>query len=254
MRIALLISLLFFIFTQTETSTANETLDATRTLIQKWVRTEQLISLEKKQWKEEKTSINDIIKILSAEQRILNRQIKLAQEIASRADRERTELVATLTTYKEASSYFGSKLSDYERQIILINPYLPKILQKELSPKIVKIKALSEEVNVSLSERAQTVMNIMSEIDKFDRKITLTTETRLNKENEEFEVRVLYFGLSKAFYVDQNSVNAGFGVPSETGWQWQENNALSKNILNIINVFEARKSPEFISLPMKVEK
>ena len=113
---------------------------------------------------------------------------------------------------------------------------------------------MSTGITYSVSERAQTVMNILSAIAKFDRKVTLTTSTRTDSQNEEIEVRVLYLGLSRAFYVNRGETVGGYGVPSESGWRWQQDNSLSEIIARSMEVYEARLSPEFVMLPMKVEK
>jgi len=233
---------------------ADATLDNTRNTIQEWVDTEQLISLEKKQWREEKRSIEDILKILSAEKRELNQQVTLARETTTRADEERAALVAQLRSYQEISTLLETRLEDFERQISLIDAYLPEVLRKELSPKMARINFLSGGLTYSASERAQTVLNILSEIAKFDRKLTLTTATRTNADNEEIEVRVLYLGLSRAFYVDRSATVGGYGIPGEGGWQWQQDNDLSETIARSMDIHESRLSPDFVLLPMKVEK
>ena len=245
--------LVLFIFCHSQSS-ADAALDNTRNAIQEWVNTEQLISIEKKQWREEKRSIEDILKILAAEKKELNRQVTLAKETTTRADEKRAALVAELSSYQEISSVLELRLEDFERQISLIDPYLPDILRKELSPQMARIKFISVGIAYSVSERAQTVLNILSQIAKFDRKLTLTTATRTNSQNEEIEVRVLYLGLSRAFYVNRGATVGGYGVPSESGWRWQQDNDLSETIARSMDVYEAKLSPEFVMLPMKVEK
>lgn len=245
--------LAFLIFCHPQ-SFANAALDSTRSAIQEWVDTEQLISLEKKQWREEKRSIQDILKILAAEKRELNQQVTRAKETTTRADEERAALLAELSSYQGISRLLETRLEDFERQVALIDPYLPDILQKELSPQMARINFSSGGITYSVSERAQTVLNVLSEIAKFDRKLTLTMATRINAKNEEIEVRVLYLGLSRAFYVDRGASVGGYGVPSESGWRWQQDNELSEAIATSIDIYESRLSPEFVLLPMKVEK
>ena len=247
------VCLVLFIFCYSQSS-ADTALDNTRVAIQEWVKTEQLISIEKKQWREEKRSINDVLQILAAEKKALNEQVTLAKEITTRADEERAALLAELSSYQEISSVLETRLEGFERQIYLIDRYLPDILRKEMSPQMARINFMSTGITYSVSERAQTVMNILSAIAKFDRKVTLTTSTRTDSQNEEIEVRVLYLGLSRAFYVNRGETVGGYGVPSESGWRWQQDNSLSEIIARSMEVYEARLSPEFVMLPMKVEK
>jgi hypothetical protein len=231
---------------------AEDLLGETRSLIQEWVKTEQLVSLEKRQWTEEKSSLSDILTILTAEQRELNNQISLAQDIASRADEERAELVDQLSSYQEISEILRVRISDYERQLLLLTTALPETLRKELAPRFARLDSSNQASSFSLSERAQTVLNIMSEIERFDMKLTLTTEIINNSQNEPLEVRVLYFGLSRAFYVNDNGTLGGYGVPSETGWQWQSEPELSASISRALDIYETRITPQLIALPMQV--
>ncbi len=233
---------------------AAELLTDTKSIIQEWVRVEQLLSHENQQWDEEKASLNDILKILSAERQELNRQITLAQEIASRADEERSILVEKLSSYQEISDLLEVRISDYERQLVLITAYLPQVLQSELAPRISRLNSSALGSNLSLSERTQTVLSMMSEIDSFDGRLTLTTELISNSRGEPIEVRVLYLGLSRAFYVNRNATTAGYGVPTDTGWQWQSANELSANIAKSLDIYETRLTPQLISLPMQVEQ
>lgn len=231
---------------------AQDLLGETRSVIQEWVKIEQLISLEKKQWREENASITDILTILSVEQRELSEQIALAQEVASRADEERSLLVEKLTSYQDTSELLATRISDYERQLSLIEPYLPQTLSEELAPRFARINSSFQGSTLSLSERAQIVLSIMSEIESFDSTLTLTTEIINN--SQPVEVRVLYFGLSRAFYVTDNGLAGGYGIPAETGWRWQAANDLSATVSRAIDIYETRVSLQLISLPMQVER
>jgi len=228
-------------------------LDETRSAIQEWVRTEQLISQESKEWREEETFIGNISSILSAEQRELNEQITLAQEIASRADEERAGLVEQLATYQEISELLEVRIADYERQLLLISNYLPESLKLELAPRLSRLNNASETLAPSLGERAQTVLNIVSGIQSFDANITLTTEIVPNDNNDQVEVQVLYLGLSRAFFINGNATVGGYGVPTESGWQWQQVNELIDPIAGTIASYESRISPQLFNLPMQVQ-
>ena len=183
MRIVIYLLSTLLAFVISHAALAQDLLSETRSAIQEWVRTEQLLSLEKKQWEEEKASITDILAILSAEQRELNEQISLAQDVANRADEQRSMLVDQLSTFQEISELLEVRVSDYERQLSLIANYLPETLKRELSPRFARINSSSQVSALSLSERAQTVLNIMSEIDNFDARLTLTTEIINNSLN-----------------------------------------------------------------------
>ena len=231
---------------------AAELLDETKAAVQEWIRVEQLISQESRQWREEKASIEDLLTILEAERRILRGQIDEAQQTASRADEERAALVEQLSAYQEVSSVLETTTADYERQLSVLQPRLPGILQRELSPRFGQIAAETNSLNRSLSERVQTVMAILSEIEAFESSAVLTSEAIPIGDNREIEAQVIYLGLSRAFYANGSGTISGIGVPNEFGWEWTRDDDLGTSVLDAIQVYESRLSPRLVELPMQV--
>ncbi|MCG8414195.1 MAG: DUF3450 domain-containing protein [Pseudomonadales bacterium] len=233
---------------------AAELLDETKEAVQEWIRLEQLISQENRQWREEKSSIEDLLSILDTERRILEEQIEQAQQTASRADEERAALVEQLTAYQEISASLQSEVSNYERQLLVLQPRLPLVLQRELSPRFSLLGSENQTSTRSLSERLQAVLGILSEIEAFDSTIVLTTEAIEVDPGREVEVQVLYLGLSRAFYTNGSGTIAGIGVPDEFGWEWQREDDMASAILIAVEVYESRISPRLIELPMQVRQ
>jgi len=228
-----------------------ELLDQTRSTIREWVETEQAISREKSQWREERASLTTLLSILRAEEQTLNEEIALAQDITSRADEERLVLVEQLASYQEVSELLETQIADYERQLTIVESYLPQVLRSELEPRLNRLK--QELSTYSLSERTQNVLNILAEIESFDSRIILASELITVDQGQSIEVRVLYLGLSKAFFVNESSTIAGYGSPSENGWQWQRDESLSGSIVRAIDVYETRLTPQLVSLPLGVD-
>lgn len=229
-----------------------ELLDATKAVVEEWVRTEQLISQENRQWREEKSSIEDLLSILEAEREILSDQIELAQETATRADEERAELVAQLSAYQAISRVLQERIVEYERQLLVLQPRLPNSLQRELAPRFNRLNADDQANLGSLSERVQLVASLLAEIEAFDSSVVLATEIIPISANEDMEARVLYLGLARAFYVNGNNSRAGIGIPGDVGWEWEEDNELADSVSDAMDVYESRTSPQLVELPMQV--
>ena len=134
-------------------------------------------------------------------------------------------------------------------------PKLPVILQDEMGPLINKLYS-AEVANYSRSERAQTLINILSAVQEFDSSITVAREIRTLTSGEQVEVKVLFLGLSRGFYVDSEGTTAGIGRQSggvsEGGWNWVEQPNLASGILKAINIYENRESPALVSLPLQI--
>lgn len=229
----------------------------TRNLVQEWVSVEKTISQEKTAWVEDKALLGDILRSLDQEEKILRETIANAEQDTSRADQERVELVSKRDDYQASTSLLRDRLSLYERQAIQIIPQLPIILQDEMGLLINKITA-SEIDDYSLSERAQTLVGILTAIQEFDNNVTVATEIRETTSGEEVEVKVLFLGLSRGFYVDSAMTTAGIGRPIESvttgGWNWVEQIDLADEINRAINIYENRESPTLVSLPMHIKE
>ncbi len=244
------IAALLFMFSSSAISA--ELLDATKAVVEEWVRTEQLISQENRQWREEKSSIEDLLSILEAERRILSDQIELAQETATRADEERAELVTQLSAYQAISGVLEERIAEYERQLLVLQPRLPNSLQRELAPRFNRLSADDQANLASLSERVQLVASLLAEVEAFDSSVVLATEIIPISANEEMEARVLYLGLSRAFYVNGNDTRAGVGIPGDVGWEWEEDNELASSVSEAMDVYESRTPPQLVELPLQV--
>ncbi|MBL4801621.1 MAG: DUF3450 family protein [Emcibacter sp.] len=221
-----------------------------RVVLQEWVETERLISKEDQIWQQNKAALGDVLTALGKEEQILKERINTTQHLTVTADKERSGLLKERGEYQEFSRLLAGKIGNYERQVIKLLVSLPPLLQQELAPFTLKLRNNSD---LSLSVRARTVVNIISQIEKFDNAITLSRDVRRLDAGKEVEVDVLYIGLAQAFYVDKNAEHAGWGDVTEEGWDWQENNDLAGDIKDAIDIYESRKSPELVELPLKIK-
>lgn len=231
-------------------------IDDVRNSLKEWVSVEKTISLEQETWREEKQLLNDISASLDQEERILRETITNAEQDVSRVDEERLELISRRDSYERSSGLFQQRLVLYERQAEQLIPRLPKILQDEVAQLINRL-SLAERGNYSLSERAQTLVNLLTAIQQFDGSITVANEIRTLSNGEELEVKVLFLGLSKAFYADSGKRTAGIGRPidggTDGGWQWIEQNDLADDIINAVEIYENNQSPSLVGLPLEIE-
>ncbi|MCC3861496.1 DUF3450 family protein [Pseudemcibacter aquimaris] len=232
-------------------------LSDTRNILKEWVETEKAISQEQSSWAEEEQLLNDVLSSLGQEERILRETIDNAKQDTSRVDQERLELIAKREEYQGNSAIIQERLSLFERQAIQLVNRLPTILRDEMGPLINRLNLINSG-QYSLSERAQNLINILSTIQDFDNSITVTREVREIPSGERIEVKLLFIGLSNAYYADEAGRTAGVGSPSNnadgTGWVWQEQAGLSGDILNAIDIYENRESPALVQLPLTLDQ
>lgn len=226
-----------------------------RNFLKEWIAVEKNISREKENWRQEKELLNGILSSLDQEERVLRETIEAAEQDSSRADEERLELISRREAYQQSSNRFREKLVLFERQAAQLIPRLPTLLRDEIGLMTNRLY-LAETGNYSLSERAQNLINLLSAIQEFDSSITVANEIRQIQNGEEIAVKVLYLGLSRAFFADQANRVAGIGLPvqggSDDGWQWIEQIDLSGDINRAIEIYENNSVPELVQLPLSV--
>lgn len=230
--------------------------DDVRNILKEWVETEKTISQEQESWRQEKDLLENVLSSLNQEERVLNNTIATAQQATSRADDERLELISRREFYQRNSSRFADQLGLFERQAVQLIPQLPIILRDEMGLMINRLYQV-DDASYSLGQRAQNLINILSAIQKFDSSITVSNEIRTLNTGDKIEVRVLYLGLSRAFYAAKDERMSGIGRPleggSEDGWQWIEQIDLADDINDAIDIYENVDTPGLIQLPLSLQ-
>ncbi len=251
------LSFLLLVTSLIATVVQGQDIDDVRDTLKEWVAVEKTISQEQADWVAEKALLNDLLSSLDQEERILRETISASQQDTSRADEERLELISRQEAYEQSATVFQERLSLYEMQARQLIPRLPTLLKDEIAPMVNRLY-LTEGANYSLSERAQTLVSILSAVQDFDSAITVGTEIRTLASGEQVEVKVLFLGLSRAYFADTAKRTAGIGGPvaggSDEGWQWREQDDLADDIIRAIDIYENRESPALISLPLEIER
>ena len=75
----------------------------------------------------------------------------------------------------------------------------------------------------------------------------------VNESGAEVQTRVLYVGLSRAYFVDKTGAFCGVGTSSSSGWEWTIQPELGVAIQKVIGVYENSEPATFVSLPVTVK-
>jgi len=228
-------------------------LDTTRTALQKFVQTQQLLSLERRDWRVEKELLGERLQLMQREITGLETRIQDATASLSDADAKRAELVGENTTYRELSGTLQTLITGLEAKLSTLLPQLPEPLTDRLKPLTNRLPSDPAATKLSISERFQNVIGILNEVTRFNREITVVNEIRPVGAGQTAEVKALYLGLGQAYFVTANGDSAGIGQPSPTGWQWEPANALAPEISHAIAILQNQKVATFVPLPVEVK-
>ena len=100
----------------------------------------------------------------------------------------------------------------------------------------------------------QTVVGLLSTINKFDRAITVHQELRSLGDGSTGEVETVYIGLGAAYYRTRSGDDAGLGQAGANGWTWESQPALSAAIAEVIAIANNQtQEARFIALPVELQ-
>lgn len=233
-------------------SAANPVGDA-RSTLEEWVETRQIISQEKADWKVEQSILTDTVELLGNELDRLNTTLEDLEASTTAADEERAKLSLAKEQLNEASSVVEANIGDLEAQMKVVIKTLPEPLVEKIKPLIRRLPEDSTDTSLSLGERVQNIVGILSQADKFNSTITQTSESREISDGKTVEVRTLYWGLATAYYVDSSGEYAGIGYPTADGWEWPRIDDAGEAIKRLIDVYEGSEEIQFIQVPASIK-
>lgn len=224
----------------------------TRDVLEKWVETRQIISEEKSEWRAEKSILGDTVTLLSNQLERLNKSLEDLEASATAADEDRSELTAEKERLASASSVVEGNIGALETQLKTIIKSLPAPLVDRIKPLIRRLPDDPSDTKLSLGERVQNIVGILSQADKFNTTLTETSESREIESGKIVEVRTLYWGLAMAYYVDASGEYAGIGFPGADGWEWPRLEGKGAEIKRLIDVYEGTEEIQFVEVPARI--
>lgn len=230
-------------------------LNETRGSFQEWVRIQVLISEESEKWKQEKSALEDMIVVAQAEKKSLDERIEELRDTIASGDQRRNELNDQIEVARERAALFRVKLAEQEKTLTYKVQFLPPPLKRDLRQLTRRLPEDPENTQMALSQRMQTVVGIITQLERFQDTLNLESEIREIDSGETVEVKTLYLGLAQAIFADASGRHAGIGVPAQGEWQWQvitDSSAVS-NIRNAIAMHENEMEPAFVSLPFELK-
>lgn len=231
---------------------AQSNISETRDVLDKWVETRQIISEEKAEWRTEQSILSDTVTLLRNEIERLDKALEDLEASATAADEDRSELAAEKDVLNEAASVVESNIAGLETQVKRILPALPSPLVEKIKPLIRRLPDDSSDTELSLGERVQNIVGILSQADKFNTSLTATSESREIEDGKVVEVRTLYWGLAMAYYVDASGQYAGIGYPGADGWEWPQIEDKGAEISRLMEVYEGSGEIQFVEVPARI--
>ena len=228
------------------------TLDETRLTLSKWIETQQIISKERNDWQQGKEILQGRIELVGKEVGILKDRIKQSEAAVEESNKKRDELVAENDALKASGTQLGEAVTLMEGQLRKLMKQMPEPVATKLTPLIQRIPADPSNTRVTVAERFQNVLAVLSELNKANSELAISYEIRKFADGSSGEVQVIYIGLAQAYYISPRG-DAGIGRPGEDGWTWTPAPEAASAILSTLEIIQGKESPAFVPLPITIK-
>ncbi|MDP0495976.1 MAG: DUF3450 family protein [Verrucomicrobiota bacterium JB024] len=228
---------------------------ATKSKLDKWVETQQLISEEKNDWTAEQASLADTKELLQKQLEALNEKINELEDTATQADSERNDLLLERAAYMRANKSLADVVTGLEQRLVAQTAYYPQPLLDIVEPLLVRIPENPEETDASLGQRVQNIVGILSQAQKFNNSITFIGETQaVAGSDKQVQVWTFYWGLGAAFYVDELGQVGGIGVPTKDGWVFTQDDSIAARVGKMRAYYEnTDQDIKFVPVPVTIQ-
>lgn len=221
-------------------------------MLDQWVEVEKTISKEKNDWEVEKRGLQDIIKVYEQELKLLLEKIEEAEEFTSAADSKRSDLLEAQDELRTIESKLEAVVAAQEARLLGIVERIPTPLKDEIAPLTRRIPVDASATSLSISQRLQSIVGVLTQIDKFNTAVEIAPEQR-EFEGNLVQVTTIYFGLGAAYYADRSGEHAGYGRSTDSGWEWVSDVSIASNVLRLIDMYEGNTTQiEFVPMPVNI--
>jgi len=228
------------------------TLEASRLSMSKWIETQQIISKERNDWQQGKEILNSRLELARREASSLDQSIREAQGRIADTEQKRDELLAESAKLDALTAQLAEAVEAMENELRRLHPCLPSPVQQKIQPLYERMPAdEAGKARVSVAERFQNVLGILTEVTKASADITVDFEVRTLSDGKPSEVKAIYVGLTSAYYVNANG-EAGIGQPSASGWKWEPSKLISDDVSRAFDILQGTHTPAFVPLPVKL--
>lgn len=240
--------------TSAQTAETSASVDEARQAITEWVELQSRIATARAGWAQDKEIAEYRIRLFEEELEQLQVTIREATAAATTAEQRRGELEAQAASIRAATAPFEQRIAGYEARIRQLSSQLPVPLRQRLDPLYARLPAEGRTVTIDLTNRLATVIGIFTEIEKFNRAITLATDVQELPDGTRIQVKKIYLGLAAAYAADEAATHGWIGRPSAAGWIWESRPESARDIARAIGIYERRITPPaYVPLPARID-
>lgn len=224
----------------------------TRSTLEQWVQTWQLISQTRADWQTDKETLQQTVALYERELRAIEEQMSKVATNNTQVAKEMTEATALQKTSNETLTDAKKFAAEFEAKVKQLVPQLPGPLQDILKPLLARLPADPANTKMLAAERMQVLVGVLNELDKFNNAISIFNERRKNEKGEEVSVQTVYIGLGVAYFVNEAGDFAGTGTAGKNGWEWTAKPEIAATVHEVVKIYRNERAARFVTLPAAV--
>jgi hypothetical protein len=175
------------------------------------------------------------------------RDLLLAKTAKDRGDL--ADLDSMIKTSESGLEDVGAHLKSMDSRLPVLRPSLPPRLNDALE---LPFRSLTSS-DLSVGERMQLTMAILSRCIDFNRTITCDSEVLTLAAGAPPQLlEVIYWGISHGYALDRAGGKAWFGSPGPRGWQWVPIPDGAGKVSKLIAIYHGESEPKFVEVPARL--
>lgn len=243
-RILAVVALACFLVISTRSSADEyERLEAAT---ERWLELEKRIAAERNDWKSKKEILAQNVRVLESNIETLSESLETITQAAEITAAETARNMETFESQEISRQFYVAKLEELTERFDRYRASAPDFLKEELDSAREK---LDEADPAALGERAQILVAAFTNIEEFNRSITVESVPRRLKDGREVMISVIYWGLARAYAVDPEGTEAWELTPAADGWIWNERPDYLDQILEVVRIYDQTRPPSIQNLP-----
>jgi len=242
--------------------------EKTRETLQKWAETEKRIMEERRDWDEGKALLKGQIELVNGQITELEAKLADARKRKEEALKKKQEMAAEKALILEAATDVNKMADSLEAAVRSAVAMVPEAIAKEKKLDILvaqldasakaRAEALKEQAEgrekvIPIASRYQAIVGLIDQVNQVYPLLHKAVETRKLPDGRETNVTVVYVGLGQAYFVNLAGDFAGTGRPGPNGWEWTTNNAIARDVDDVIEIVDKSGSPKVFALPATVK-
>jgi hypothetical protein len=226
---------------------ADNPVEAIHDLTLQWTGLEHQKDVLESNWRNDKPVLEQQLALLERETRELNLLLEASAQEQGAVEQKRLELLEEQTRFEQEQAAMERGLGQATLELRTLHPQLPPPLLAAWEEKLPSL----DDPLLTASEKLQVVLELLSQLDDFQQKITLHETVMTLADGQDYLVQQVYLGLSHGWYITADQRFAAAGTATPDGWVWQEvDDAAAIN--QVIAILERRSNPVLVEIPLRL--